>query len=105
SAAPLWRQIERFIRDEIESGALPAGTRLPSSRALAADVGVSRITADNAYLALASAGLVVTSPGRGTFVASVPPSRPLPEPSHWPAWQQRLATALPSPAPRGSAAL
>ncbi|WP_116995871.1 PLP-dependent aminotransferase family protein [Desertimonas flava] len=93
---PLWRQIERFIRAEIESGALPAGTRIPSSRALATALRVSRITVDNAYLSLATDGLVVASPGRGTFVASIGPPRPLAEPAHWPVWQQAMTAGAAS---------
>ena len=98
---PLWRQIERFVRAEIESGALPPGTRLPSTRALAADLAVSRVTVDNAYMALATDGLVVAHPGSGTVVArSVHPIHAIDDvPVRWPAWQQPFtASARSTPA-------
>ncbi|MGH2833216.1 MAG: GntR family transcriptional regulator, partial [Solirubrobacteraceae bacterium] len=39
---PLHEQIERSLREDIRSGRLPGGTRLPSTRSLAAELGVSR---------------------------------------------------------------
>jgi len=97
---PLWRQIERFIRNEIESGALPPGTRLASTRALASESGVSRVTAESVYLALATDGMILSRPGSGTFVASsahtarapAGDDEPLPE------WQQRFTHPDDSPA-------
>ncbi|MCE2471383.1 MAG: GntR family transcriptional regulator, partial [Anaerolineae bacterium] len=48
SEEPLYRQLIGQIRDQIESGALPAGTRLPASRTLARRLGISRISVVNA---------------------------------------------------------
>ena len=95
---PLWRQIERFLRVEIESGALPPGTRIPSTRALATDLAVSRVTVDNAYMALATDGLIVAHPGSGTVVApSVNDHAGTAETAHpWPAWQQAFAAVAPA---------
>ena len=45
---PLYRQIAHWLRRDIESGALPERTRLPATRALAEELGVSRITVVNA---------------------------------------------------------
>ena len=46
---PLYRQIYNYVRDEIRSGSLEAGERLPSTRALALGLRVARSTADLAY--------------------------------------------------------
>ena len=69
SEEPIYRQIIAHIRDRIESGALPHGTRLPASRSLARQLGVSRISVVNAYSELRSAGYLSARAGRGTFVA------------------------------------
>ncbi len=66
--SPVYQQIADHIRAEIESGALRSGARLPTIRALAADVGVNRDTVALAYEALGSAGLLESVVGRGTFV-------------------------------------
>jgi DNA-binding transcriptional MocR family regulator len=104
---PLWRQIERFIRGEIESGALPPGARIPSTRALAADLAVSRVTVDNAYMALSTDGLVVAHPGSGTVVAQSVSATPGAGAAadQWPAWQQTfLANASSKPTPTADGA-
>ena len=54
-AVPVYRQIEAHFRQSILAGALPPGTRLPASRRLAADLGVSRITVESAYAELEAA--------------------------------------------------
>ena len=43
---PLYRQIYNYVRDEIRSGSLEAGERLPSTRALASGLRVARSTAE-----------------------------------------------------------
>ena len=65
---PVYRQIADHIRSEIESGELPPGSRLPPIRTLASDLGVNRDTEGLAYEELASAGLLESVVGRGTFV-------------------------------------
>src|SRR5690349_3659734 len=79
---PLYQQIVDEVVRRIHSGALPPGFRLPTSRALAAELGTHRNTAVRAYDELARAGFVVSTVGRGTFVAAdVPrPVRPALEP-------------------------
>jgi GntR family transcriptional regulator/MocR family aminotransferase len=75
--APLYRQIAERLRGEIEAGSRPAGARLPTIRALAAELGVNRDTVALAYDALAREGLVEATVGRGTFVrAGAPAPRP-----------------------------
>ena len=69
SETPIYRQLIQQIRDQIDSGALPAGARLPASRSLARQLGISRISVVNAYNELRAAGCLSAHAGRGTFVA------------------------------------
>jgi GntR family transcriptional regulator/MocR family aminotransferase len=71
------RRIYARLRAQIEDGTLAAGTRLMSTRAMAAELGVSRTTVTAAYEQLAAEGFVVTSAGKAATVANVisPPSR------------------------------
>jgi GntR family transcriptional regulator/MocR family aminotransferase len=62
-------QLLRTLRRAILSGTLPPHAHLPSTRALAQRLGVSRNTVLAAYEALASEGLVVGRAGSGTRVA------------------------------------
>ena len=91
SDIPLYQQIERYLRENILSGTLAEGTRLPSTRELAQELGVSRITVKNAYAELESDGLLTSYPGSGTYVAPLPGlgrvSDTAPE-AAWPLWQQ-----------------
>jgi GntR family transcriptional regulator len=68
-AAPLYEQIVDAIRREIASGRLPAGTPMPSFRALAAQLAVSLITVKRAYEELERDGIILRHQGLGTFVA------------------------------------
>src|SRR5205823_6079719 len=65
---PLYRQICDGLREAILSGELAEGTRLPTERALAQELGLNRTTVMNAYNELASEGLVERHVGRGTLV-------------------------------------
>lgn len=58
SVTPLYEQIYQYIKERIEYGQYEAGTRLPSVRALAGEVGVSKITVEQAYLQLAAEGYI-----------------------------------------------
>jgi GntR family transcriptional regulator / MocR family aminotransferase len=62
--------LETALRDAIRDGRLAAGTRLPSSRALAADLGVARNTVAETYSQLVAAGWLTAQTGSGTSVAS-----------------------------------
>jgi GntR family transcriptional regulator/MocR family aminotransferase len=66
---PLARQIERALGQAILAGQLPLGTRLPSTRALAVDLGVSRNTVVEAFDQLTAERYLETRPGAGTFVS------------------------------------
>ena len=64
------------LRKAINSGALSNAQRLPSSRQLAADFKVSRITAEAAYTQLEAEGYLRREIGKGTFVSIAVPSEP-----------------------------
>ena len=68
SEEPIYKQLIRQIKMQIESGNLSAGTRLPASRELAKDINVSRISVVNAYAELRAEGYLSAHAGRGTFV-------------------------------------
>ncbi len=68
NSQPLYRQICESLREAILSGRLAEGTRLPTERALAQELGVNRTTVMNAYNELASEGLIEGHVGRGTTV-------------------------------------
>ena len=77
SGATLARQLEDQLRSLILSGALPGGTKLPSSRVLAAELGVSRPTITEALDRLAAEGFLEMRQGAGTFIANaLPPHLP-----------------------------
>lgn len=65
---PLGVQISDQVRRLVATGTLPVGTRLPSSRRLAADLGVSRSVTEQAWEQLLAEGWVATRRGAGTFV-------------------------------------
>jgi GntR family transcriptional regulator/MocR family aminotransferase len=67
---PLHRQLERGLRDAIRDGRLEAGSVLPSSRALASQLGVSRGIVVETYEQLVAEGYVVSRPGGSTRVAA-----------------------------------
>jgi GntR family transcriptional regulator/MocR family aminotransferase len=71
---PLHQQLYRQIRDELVSGGFgQSSSRLPSSRALASDLGISRLTVNLAFSKLHDEGYLQTRIGSGTFVASALP--------------------------------
>jgi GntR family transcriptional regulator / MocR family aminotransferase len=74
-SADTGRRIYDLLRAQIADGTLPAGVAVPSTRALAADLGVSRTTVTAVYEQLAAEGYIVTSAGRVARVAA-PLSKP-----------------------------
>lgn len=68
AAEPLYLQIRDAFRRRIERGVLLPGARLPPTRTLADQLGVSRVTVVNAYAELEAEGWVQAHVGRGTFV-------------------------------------
>ncbi len=71
SSAPLYEQIYRHIKGEIQNGRLPFGKKLPSTRNLANYLQISRTTADMAYSQLVSEGYIEAVPYRGYFVCEL----------------------------------
>lgn len=68
---PLHRQLAGGLRDAIRTGRLAPATRLPSTRVLAADLGVSRRLVVDAYSQLTAEGFLLSTHGSGTRVATV----------------------------------
>jgi DNA-binding transcriptional MocR family regulator len=73
---PLYQQVAGQIKERIAAGALPPGTRLPTIRELAQQLGVTRLTVQTAYAELHSGGWIEATIGRGTFVS--PQAAPAP---------------------------
>ena len=67
--APRYQQIARQLKAAIEQGELTSGRRLPSSRVYAQELGVSRVTVENAYGELVAQGWLERRGQAGTFVS------------------------------------
>jgi GntR family transcriptional regulator/MocR family aminotransferase len=94
---PLHEQVERSIRADVRAGRLAAGARLPSSRNLAAELGISRGVVSEAYGQLAAEGYLLASQGAPVRVAhtvraAVPRT---PSPSLLPSFTHSLDPGLP----------
>ena len=91
---PAFAQVYRAIRRRIVEGTLKDGDRLPPTRSLAVDLGLSRSTVNAAYDQLIAEGYVASRQGAGCFVRPIgeveladdqaaasrtPPPRPKPE--------------------------
>lgn len=74
SSTPLFRQLYEGMRVAILGGQLAAGVRVPSTRALARELGVSRHTVLTAFAYLLSEGYVEGKRGAGTYIARIRPS-------------------------------
>ncbi|WP_369657777.1 PLP-dependent aminotransferase family protein [Streptomyces sp. RPA4-2] len=68
--------LERALRDAVREGRLAPGTRLPATRRLAAELGISRGTAKGAYDQLVAEGYLTARQGSGTEVALLPATTP-----------------------------
>ncbi|MBA2380678.1 MAG: winged helix-turn-helix transcriptional regulator, partial [Chloroflexi bacterium] len=82
---PLHRQLERALRGGVRNGRLAPASPLPSSRGLAAQLGVSRGIVVEAYEQLVAEGYLASRPGGATRVArgaaaAAPGSRTTPDP-------------------------
>lgn len=76
SGPGLRRGLTDALREAVRSGRLAPGTRLPSSRSLAADLGVARNTVAEAYADLVAEGWLAARQGSGTRVADRTPAAP-----------------------------
>lgn len=71
SRTPLYEQIYRYIKEDIKRGRIRAEEKLPSSRALAAYLEVSRSTVDLAYEQLRSEGYLEAVPCKGYYACRI----------------------------------
>jgi GntR family transcriptional regulator / MocR family aminotransferase len=74
SPTPIYKQLYERLRGAILAGQLERGTRLPSTRTLASELGVSRTTTNLAYELLLLEGYLESRVGQGTIVASQLPA-------------------------------
>src|SRR2546423_14128163 len=77
---PRRRALERSLGSAIRAGRLGAGTRLPSTRALAQDLGLARGTVRESYAQLEAEGYLDSRRGSGTWVAAA--AAPAPAVAH-----------------------
>src|SRR5262245_29609745 len=91
ASGPLYRRIYHALKSGIREGRFGPAARLPSTRAMAADLGVSRNTVMLAYEQLQAEGYVVSRDRSTTLVAGVVPPRPLPAPPELPATPARIS--------------
>ena len=74
SSTPIFEQARVGIIDAVRDGRLPAGTRLPTVRELAGELGLAVNTVARTYRELETAGIVETRGRQGTFVARRDPT-------------------------------
>ena len=90
SSKPLHRQVLDLLRGAILQGILPPGSALPSTRTLAAHLGISRNTVLYAYEELGMEGMVTGRTGSGTHVRGerqiprLPDAREMLRAAHYP---------------------
>jgi DNA-binding transcriptional regulator YhcF (GntR family) len=70
STQPPFEQLRTQIATRVAEGTLPAGTKLPTVRRLAADLGLAANTVARAYRELEADGVIATEGRRGSFVRS-----------------------------------
>ncbi|MFG3114415.1 PLP-dependent aminotransferase family protein [Streptomyces sp. NPDC048197] len=91
SGEPLRSQVERALRDAIRTGRLQVGERLPSSRQLAREAGLSRGLVQDCYAQLQAEGYLVARTGSATRVAAGACAPPSPAPQSRPEVPRLLA--------------
>jgi GntR family transcriptional regulator/MocR family aminotransferase len=85
SSEPMAVQLADALRAAAAAGQLRSGDRLPSTRVLAAQLGVSRTVTAAAYEQLHAEGWIAGRHGSGTYVTTTPPNAPRPRPRRAPA--------------------
>ena len=75
-ARPIYVQIMDGLRQQIGSGVLQQGDRLPSVRELAAELSINPNTIQRSYRQLEMEGWIATVPGKGCFVCAIPSGDP-----------------------------
>ena len=71
SKTPLYEQLYYRIRNELETGGIKSGEKLPSKRELASHLKVSVVTVETAYSQLAAEGYITSRPGSGFYAEAV----------------------------------
>lgn len=84
SSLPLYEQLYRYLRQEMENGHLQTGDKLPSKRQLASDIKISVVTVETAYSQLVAEGYLKSENRRGFFVQRTA-GQPAPEAAPAPA--------------------
>ena len=72
SKTPIYEQLYAAIKEDVLSGKLKSGEKLPSKRSLRDHLGISIITIEAAYGQLADEGYIMSSPKKGYFVLDIP---------------------------------
>jgi GntR family transcriptional regulator len=75
SGVPVYRQIVDQIRFQVGSGLIPAGTELPSTRALSRKLNVNPMTVSKSYALLEDEGVLERRPGLTLIVAELSSSK------------------------------
>jgi GntR family transcriptional regulator len=70
---PPWMQVRDILRQRIRSGELAPGAMVPSIVVIHQEYGIAKTTARKVLAALKDEGLIVTTPGWGSFVATRDP--------------------------------
>ncbi|MDD3139734.1 MAG: GntR family transcriptional regulator [Lachnospiraceae bacterium] len=70
STIPLYKQLESILIEQIESGVLSIGSKLPTEDELSKEYNISRVTVRKAMEALTNGCFIERKPGKGTFVSS-----------------------------------
>ena len=83
---PVYVRLAGAIREQIGSGLLAAGERLPPVREAAHRLGVNANTVQRAYKLLTQEGTLTSRPGAGTHVARAAPARPWAGEAHPATW-------------------
>ncbi len=79
---PLYLHLYKCIKNDILDGILPSGTKLPSKRSFAKNLGISNITVENAYAQLQAEGFIYSIPKKGFYVTELPENMPLTSDGH-----------------------
>ena len=65
---PLYLHLYKCIKNDILDGVLLSGTKLPSKRSFAKNLGISNITVENAYAQLQAEGFIYSIPKKGFYI-------------------------------------
>lgn len=75
-ARPIYTQIIDGFKEQISTGVLQSGDKLPSVRELAAELAINPNTIQRSYRQLEMEGWIATVPGKGCFVCGIPEGDP-----------------------------